>query len=109
MAASLASLMYWLGIGLVGLVIVAGMGAAYYIFGFQIKATEFRLYGGGKKGNYSIAKPKSNRYKWINNRTAWKPLFPLMNKKQVEPFSSEYIYAGNKIYLIRFLNLITPP
>ena len=56
------------------------------------------MFGSGKDGVFSIGKKKKNRFKWIKKRTAWKPMLPLFNKQEVEPFDSEYIYPGNQVY-----------
>ena len=69
----------------------------FYLTQFQIKAEVYPLQGSGKSGHYSIAKPRKNRVKWIKNKTAWKPLYPMMNKIELEPFAQEFIYAGKHI------------
>lgn len=56
------------------------------------------MFGSGKDGVFSFGKKRKNRVKWIKNRTSWKRLFPFFNKKEIEPFDSEYIYPGNQIY-----------
>ena len=100
--------MRWLGILLISSGILSVIATVYYTIGFQIKATEFKLFGSSKTGNYSIGRPKKNRYKWIKNRSAWKPLFPLFNKKEIEPFDSEFIYPGNRVWSIIINDTLIP-
>jgi len=75
------------------------MFAIYYYITFNIKATVFPLYGSGKDGVFSVGKPKTNRVKSIRKGNVWKSLWPLMNKKQREPFDAEFIYPGKRIYV----------
>ena len=85
---------YWLGIILGSVLILGTFIVAYYFMQFRIKVTEFPLYGSGKDGIFSVGIKKKNRVKWINNRTAWRKMFPLFNKRELEPFDSEFIYPG---------------
>jgi hypothetical protein len=94
-----AQVMYWITYAIIGLIIAAVFVAAYYYLTFNIKATVFPLYGSGKDGIFSIGKRKTNRVKWIKKRTAWKSLWPFMNKKDREPFDDEFIYPGKEIYV----------
>lgn len=81
------------------LVLVFGVfGILYYYISFPYKVTVFPLYGSGKDGVFSIGRPKKNRVKWIKNKTAWKKMYPLLSRKEIEPFDSEYIYPGKRIY-----------
>lgn len=91
-------IIYWVGWSLLGIIIIGLFLVVFYYLTFNIKAETWQLYGSGKDGIFSIGKKKTNRLKWINRRSAWKPLFPLFNKNEIEPFDSEYIYPGNKIY-----------
>ena len=100
--------MQWTGILLISVAILSVIATVYYVIGFRIKATEFRLYGSAKDGAYSIGMPKKNRYKWIKNRTAWRPLLPFFNKKEIEPFESEYVYPGNRIWTIIINDTLIP-
>ena len=96
---SIGQIIYWGGIVFLALGILIIFFAAYYILGFKIKATVIPMYGSGKDGVFSVGKPKKNRIKWIENRTAWKSLFPLFNKKSREPFDTEFVYPGNQVYI----------
>jgi hypothetical protein len=89
---------YWLGIVLAAVLILALFVGIYYVFQFNIKMDYFELFGSGKDGVFSFGKKKKNRFKWIKNRTAWKPLFPLFNKQEIEPFDSEFIYQGRQTF-----------
>ena len=80
-------------------ILVGGIVLVVYIMtSYNIKVDTYPMYGSGKDGVFSVAKKKTNRIKWAKNKTVWKPLFPLLNKKEIEPFDSEYIYPGNQIY-----------
>jgi len=96
---SLGTVMYYVGIFFLALIIIAVMAALFYMLKFKIKATVIPMYGSGKDGTFSFGKPKWNRIRWVNHRTAWQSLFPLLNKKEREPFDTEYIYPGNRIYV----------
>lgn len=91
--------LYWVGWGTLYIVVMLAFVALWYYTRFKIKATVYQMYGSGKDGVFSFGAPKTNRVRWINNKTAWKSLFPLMNKKEIEPFDSEYIYPGKRIYV----------
>ena len=80
------------------LVVISVVGWIVYSWAtYTIKVEVFQLYGSGKDGVFSFGKPKMNRVKWIRNKTAWKKLFPLFNRKEIEPFDDEYIYPGKII------------
>ena len=97
----IAEVIYWVGIILAGILILAFFVAIYYIMQFKVKMDYWELYGSGKDGIFSFGKKKKNRIKWVKNRTAWKPLFPLFNKKEMEPFDSEFIYEGNQTFAFK--------
>lgn len=94
----LPSLMKWIGWGILFLAIMATFVGIYYVLQFQIKVDEYPLYGSGTDGVFSIGKRKKNRVRWVKNRTAWNSMLPLFNKKEIEPFDSEFIYPKNQIY-----------
>ncbi len=96
---SLGVIMYYVGIFFLALIILAGFAAMMYVLKFKIKATVVPMYGSGKDGVFSVGKPKRNRVRWVNHRTAWRSLFPLFNKKEREPFDTEFVYPGNQIYV----------
>ena len=98
-ASIISQTIYWIAYGLIGLLLILGMVAAYFYLTHGIKATVFPLYGSGKDGTFSFGKPKTNKVKWTKKKTAWKSLFPLFNNKNREPFDQEYIYPGNRIYV----------
>jgi len=104
----LGGVFYWAGYILLGLVVGVVMFGAYYLMGFQVKAKVIPLYGGGESGSIGIGKPKNNRFKWVDGRKAWKPLFPLFNKLKVEPFEPEYIYPGNNVLAFKFGETFVP-
>jgi len=89
---------FWIGWSLVGLLVLGVLVAVYYWMTFNIKVVTWELYGSGKDGVFSFGKKKMNRVRWINKKTAWRPLFPLFNRMELEPFDSEYVYPGKQIY-----------
>jgi len=90
--------LFWVGYGLIGLLVLGVLVSIYYLLSFNVKANTWNLYGSGKDGVFSVSKQKWNRLKWINKKTAWRPLFPLFNKMELEPFDSEYVYPGKQVY-----------
>ena len=90
---------YYTGYIFLGLAVVAVLGAIWYLTSFPIRVTIFPLYGGGNEGSYSFGKPKKNSIKWVRGRTAWKKMWPLLNREELEPFDSSLIYPGNRIYV----------
>ena len=95
----LPQLLRWSGYVLISAAIISVLWGAYLYFQFSISVDVFPLYGSGKDGIFSVAKKKRNRLRWVKNKTAWNSLFPLFNKKEIEPFDSEYIYPGNQVYV----------
>ena len=98
----LPQLMKWGGYLIVAGTLIFAFVILYYFLQINIKVDVFPLYGSGKDGIFSIAGRKRNRIRWIKNRTAWKPMWPLFNKNEIEPFDSEYIYPGNQVYAFDF-------
>lgn len=98
-AAIAGQVMYWIGYVLLIAVIIGIFYAFYYLMSFRIKAEVIPLFGGATPESVSVGKPKVNRVKWVKHKTAWKPLWPLINKKEIEPFEERHIYPGNKIYV----------
>jgi hypothetical protein len=70
---------------------------AYFWLQYNITVTVYPLYGSTEKGIFSVGKPKTNKVMWIKKKTAWKALWPLMNKKEREPFPAEYIYSSKRV------------
>lgn len=95
---------YWLGYGLLAVVMIAVMLLAYYFLSFNYKVWVFPIYGSGKDGVFSVQKPKSNRIKWIKKQTAWRAMWPIFNRKDIEPFDAEFIYPGKRIYAFELNN-----
>ena len=95
----LGPVMYYVGIFFLAIIILGAFWTVLYMSKFTIKATVIPMYGSGKDGTFSFGKPKKNRIKWTNHRTAWQSMFPLLNKTEREPFDTEYIYPGNQIYV----------
>jgi len=96
-ASQAANVIYWLGYVVAGIVILGVMYLLSNYIRYQISVTEYPLHGSGEKGKFTVGKKKSNKVMWINSRTAWRPLYPLFNNKEIEPFDPEYIYPGNQI------------
>jgi hypothetical protein len=95
---AISNLMYWVGYGVLILFILAVFGSVYYFMSFPMKANVYPLFGSGKDGVFSVGKYKSNRVKWIKDHSAWYALWPLFNKKNIEPFDDEFIYPGKQLY-----------
>lgn len=106
--AGIGQIMYYIGMGLLLIIILGVFAAALHVMKFKIKATVIPLYGSGEDGIFSFGKPKKNRIRWINHKTAWMSLWPLFNKVEREPFSSEFIYPGNQIYIYELENEWAP-
>lgn len=101
-------MMFWIAYGLVGLMMVAGMYMFFIYTQHKIKATVFPLYGSGKDGVFAIGRPKTNRIRWAKNKQVWKKLFPIFNKEEIEPFDTEFIYPGNRVYVFELNNQWVP-
>lgn len=93
---------------LIGVVFIGVMFLLYFYLTYNIRLTVFPLYGSGKDGLLAVMKPKKNRLCWNRNHTAWRPLFPLLNKKQIKPFDSEYIYPGKNVFAFKFNEELAP-
>lgn len=98
------SVMYWLGYGVLSVLLLGVFGLAYYFLTFNIKVMVFPIYGSSKDGIFSVQKPKKNRVKWINKKTAWRKMWPIFNRQDVEPFDQEFIYPGNRVYAFELNN-----
>ena len=103
-----SKIIFWVGYSLLGLIMLGVMVMIFLYLQYTIKVDVYQLYGSGKSGQFSIGKKKKNRVKWIKKRTAWKPLWPMMNKKEIEPFDSEYMYPGKQIMVFESNNEWTP-
>lgn len=103
-----ASVLYWLGYGLLGIALIAVMLVTYHLLSFSYKVTVYPIYGSGKDGVFSVQKPKKNRVKWIKHQTAWRKMWPLFNRKEIEPFDAEFIYPGKRIIAFELNNEWVP-
>ncbi len=99
MSGSVSQIMYWAGIFIISGLVLGGLWAVYYYVQYNIKVKVVKLYGSNKDGQFAFGKETSNRAKWVNNRQAWRSLFPLFNKKNRSPIDPEYIYPGNACYV----------
>jgi len=93
-----ASVIMWIGYILLIVIVLGAFAVLFYYMQFSIKADTWTLYGSGKDGNFAFSKKKKNRLRWINQKTAWRPMFPLMNKMEIEPFDPEFVYPGKQVY-----------
>ena len=96
---NVSSIMYWVLYIFLGIIMLGGIAAVFYYNSFPIKANIFQIYGSGKDGVFAFSKRKTNRVRWNKSKTAWEPLFPLMNRKKIQPFDTEYLYPGRQIYV----------
>jgi hypothetical protein len=97
----LAKILYWIGYFLLAAILCVAFLAAAMYMQYTIKAQVFPLRGSAKKGAFAVGRAKANRFKPNKAGTAWRPLFPLFNNKEVEPFSPEYIYPQKKVYAFK--------
>jgi len=100
----LSSIMYWVGYLILIVFMLAILGAVFYYVSFPIKANIFQIYGSGTDGTFAFSKRKTNRVKWNAKKTAWQPMFPLFNHRQIQPFDTEYLYPGKQIYVFELNN-----
>ena len=105
---TLATIIYWLGYGLLAALIIFIFSIGFYWFSYPIKASVFPMYGSGKDGVFSIGKRKYNRIRWNKTRTSWIRMFPVFKTVEVEPFDSEYIYPGKQVYAFELNDLWVP-
>ena len=98
----------WLGIILGCVVLMLVIGLIYYLMSFNIKCQVWQLYGSGTDGVFSVGKEKKQRFKRIRNGSSWQPLWPLMNREEIEPFDDEYVYPGQKVYACRLNKVYVP-
>jgi hypothetical protein len=98
----MGKVMYYLGYFLLTAVMISVLFLVYHFIQFNIKAEVFTLYGSGKDGVYSFSKPKNNRVKWVKDKTAWRSMYPMFNKKDIEPFDQEFVYPGKRIKVFDF-------
>jgi hypothetical protein len=90
------------------ILLMGGIAAIVMFFSqYTIKADVTPMYGSSNKG-LSFGKTKMNRFKWVNNRTEWKPMLPLFSKKTFEPFESKYIYQNNKVICFKLGDALIP-
>lgn len=101
---SFGSFVYWLGYGLLCVILMGILGVAYHFITFNYKVMVFPIYGSTRDGIFSVQKPKTNRIKWIKNQTAWRKMWPLFNRKDIEPFDAEFIYPGKRVYAFELNN-----
>jgi len=101
-------IVYWIMVTLFGLGFSVAGWVVYHFMSFPYKMTIWSLYGSGKDGVFSFSKPKKNRVKWNKHKNAWIKLYPLFNKKEVEPFDSEYIYPVKQIYAFELNEELMP-
>ena len=104
----LANTLYWVGYIVVGIFIIGFFIALSMILSYNIKVTVLPLCGSGKEGVYSVGKEKKNRFKKIRGGTSWKALFPLFNRKEIEPFDDDSIYPGKKTYAFELNGELIP-
>jgi len=104
----ISQIMYWTGVILGSIVSMTVLWFIYNYTTFRIKVLEYPLFGSGTDGVFAVGKPKKNKVKWINKRTAWRSFWPLFNKIEREPFDTEYIYPGNQIYAFTLNGEWTP-
>lgn len=103
-----STMMFYTGYALLIMLIMGSFAAIYYYMGFKISANVIPIYGGGEGSSLAPGKAKRNRFKWVAQRTRWKPLYPLFNKLEVEPFDNSLIYPGNKVIAFKYGDKFIP-
>ncbi len=71
-----------------------------YYLKFKIKMTYFPVIGSGKVTEI-VDRPRKNRLKWNATKTHWIALYPLFNKKEIEPFPQSNTYAGGNVFALK--------
>jgi len=107
-AAMFNNIFYWLGYLVVMIIILTVFVAIGYYLTFNIKCTYWPLVGSGNTTELSVGKRKTNRFKWNKSKTAWRAMFPLFNRKEVEPFDPKYVYHGKQTYAFMLGNVWIP-
>ena len=103
-----SSIIFYVGYGLLFMIIFGLVAFFVYYLMFNIKATVYNLYGAPSSSAFSVGAPRKNKVKWIKNKTAWRPLWPLFNNKEIEPFKNEFIYPGNRIMVFQYNDVWIP-
>lgn len=98
----IAKTMYWLGYGLLCLIVMGALVAVYFYLQYNIRADVYPLCGGSREGVWSWAKRKTNRLKEVKGGNEWRPLWPLFNKLKIKPFNPENIYPGKRIIVFQY-------
>ncbi len=104
----LSKMLMWVMFGLIIIIIFIGLAAVIFFFLHKYKVYEFHLYGAGREGDYAVGMLKKNRIRWSKDKKSWRTLWPLFNKKMIEPFQPEHIYPGNTIFAIKTLDRYVP-
>ncbi len=100
---------YWIAWILLACLVAGAILLLFYYVSFPYKITIWRLYGSGKDGAFSFQKPIKNRARWKDkHKTIWVLMKPYLSRREVQPFDSEYIYPGNRLYAFEFNNIIIP-
>ena len=101
---TIVTTMYWVFYGFLALIIILVFLGVYVYISYNIKADVYPMYGSGKDGVFSVGKRKSNRVKWNKEKTGWKKLWPIFNRKSIEPFDDEFQYPGKRIVVFELNN-----
>jgi len=94
--------------GTLGFILVGVFGAIYYMMMFNIKVELITLIGSTKTGVFVLGKTRKNRVRYINNRTEWRSLHPLFNRKSIEPFEDKYIQDKRNVRAFEIGDLWVP-
>jgi|ETNvirnome_2_300_1030623.scaffolds.fasta_scaffold00278_13 hypothetical protein len=92
---------YWVGYGLVFVLVIAAIIAVFVYLQYKYKVTIMQRGGDGSKErtDHSITKIKKDlakEYKDKNGVTRWKLLF---SRKTIQPIEYTHIYPGRNVYL----------
>jgi hypothetical protein len=100
LGAYLAPIIKWTGITIASILLIVLFIAIYYRMLFTVKIKYWTLYGTTDENVYTIGKMLLNRARWVNNKTEWRLLWPLGNKKPVQPFDQKYINSNKIAYAV---------
>jgi hypothetical protein len=87
----------YVGIAIIFFLIIIVGAIMWYYMSFKMTIHIFPIRSGGNS-QLSVGRRTTNKIKWIRGHTTWRAQWPLMNRKNREPFSARYIYPGNEIY-----------
>lgn len=101
---------YWTGIGLFTLLMTGVVGYFIYKKSYNYNITIWPLVGSGNANYFAIGIPSKNQAKIVESggRRYMKFFWPLLNRKEYEPFPEDLRYSGRNLYGYRMGEFILP-